>query len=332
MPVRNFGTFSRYFSQQRIADIVGGLPKPDTQLTDLLFPPERRVQKASPYITARDIKQATGAIPLVRRDGRSVPIDATESVNSLIEVDPFKPSLFVSAKDINDMIAAGESTSVETQLAQWIQELRDSVSASTEILVRQAMSGKISYPYSTINGAGGVCEITLGTPHTLKSASLSASSTLVDVQKMFESALAEHSNKTGATGRPVFLMGYAAYAALVDVLIKMGGSAPVVWNTNGLTLLGKYSIQTAALTYQLPGDKTVHKIIADNSVRIYDQANPGKLIYAALDDLDANLAPLPFYAKPVEVNDPDGVKLIGASKPFPALAMSRQSEFTVVTK
>ena len=230
------------------------------------------------------------------------------------------------------MIAAGESTSVETQLAQWIQELRDSVSASTEILVRQAMSGKISYPYSTINGAGGVCEITLGTPHTLKSASLSASSTLVDVQKMFESALAEHSNKTGATGRPVFLMGYAAYAALVDVLIKMGSSAPVVWNTNGLTLLGKYSIQTAALTYQLPGDKTVHKIIADNSVRIYDQANPGKLIYAALDDLDANLAPLPFYAKPVEVNDPDGVKLIGASKPFPALAMSRQSEFTVVTK
>ena len=332
MPVRNFGTFSRYFSQQRIADIVGGLPKPDTQLTDLLFPPERSVQKASPYITARDIKQATGAIPLVRRDGRSVPIDATESVNSLIEVDPFKPSLFVSAKDINDMIAAGESTSVETQLAQWIQELRDSVSASTEILVRQAMSGKISYPYSTINGAGGVCEITLGTPHTLKSASLSASSTLVDVQKMFESALAEHSNKTGATGRPVFLMGYAAYAALVDVLIKMGSSAPVVWNTNGLTLLGKYSIQTAALTYQLPGDKTVHKIIADNSVRIYDQANPGKLIYAALDDLDANLAPLPFYAKPVEVNDPDGVKLIGASKPFPALAMSRQSEFTVVTK
>ena len=332
MPVRNFGTFSRYFSQQRIADIVGGLPKPDTQLTDLLFPPERRVQKASPYITARDIKQATGAIPLVRRDGRSVPIDATESVNSLIEVDPFKPSLFVSAKDINDMIAAGESTSVETQWAQWIQELRDSVSASTEILVRQAMSGKISYPYSTINGAGGVCEITLGTPHTLKSASLSASSTLVDVQKMFESALAEHSNKTGATGRPVFLMGYAAYAALVDVLIKMGSSAPVVWNTNGLTLLGKYSIQTAALTYQLPGDKTVHKIIADNSVRIYDQANPGKLIYAALDDLDANLAPLPFYAKPVEVNDPDGVKLIGASKPFPALAMSRQSEFTVVTK
>lgn len=332
MPVRNFGTFSRYFSQQRIADIVGGLPKPDTQLTDLLFPPERRVQKASPYITARDIQQATGAIPLVRRDGRSVPIDATGSVNSLIEVDPFKPSLFVLAKDINDMIAAGESTSLETQLAQWIQELRDSVSASTEILVRQAMSGKISYPYSTINGVGGVCEITLGTPHALKSASLTGTSNLPDIQKMFEAALTEHANKTGATGRPVFMMGDAAYAALVDVLVKMGSSAPVVWNTNGLTLLGKYTIQTAALTYQLPGSTEVKKIIADNSVRIYDQANPGKLIYASLDDLDANLAPLPFYAKPEEVSDPDGVKLIGASKPFPALAMSRQSEFTVVTK
>lgn len=331
MAVRNFGTFSRYFTQQRIADIVGGLPKPDTQLTDLLFPPDRRVQKASPYITARDIQQATGAIPLVRRDGRSVPIDATESVNSLIEVDPFKPSLFISAKDFNDMIAAGESSSVETLLAQWIQELRDSVSASTEVLVRQAMSGKISYPYATANGKGGVCEITLGTPHTLKSASL-AGAKLADVQKMFETALAEHSNKTGATGRPVFMMGDAAYAALIDVLVTMGSSAPVVWNANGLTLLGKYTIQTAALTYQLPGTKDTRKIIADNAVRIYDQANPGKLIYAALDDLDANLAPLPFYAKPIEVKDPDGIKLIGSSKPFPALAMSRQSEFTVVTK
>lgn len=331
MPIRNFGNFTKYFSQANIADIVGALPKATTPLTDMLFPPERRVQKNSPFISMREIQSVTGAIPLVRRDGRSIPIDANGAVNSLIEVDPLKPSIFASAKDINDLIAMGDTASIQSFITEKIQDLRDSVAASTEVLVRQAMSGKIVYPYSVIDGQGGKCEIDLGNPQSLKSANLSGAN-LAAVQKMLEAALAEHAAKTGAVGNPTFMFGDAVYSALVDILANMGGGAPVVWNADGLTLMGKYNIKAANLTYQLPGETTVKKVIADNSVRIYDQSNPGKLIYAALDDLSANLAPLPFYAKPVEVADPDGVKIIGNSKPLPAIAMSRQSEFTVVTK
>lgn len=331
MPIRNFGQLSKYFSQANVADVVGALPKPDTPMTDLLFPPERRVQKASPFISMRDVQSATGAIPLVRRDGRSVPIDANGARNLLIEVDPFKPSSFASAKDINDLIALGDTASIQAFLSERIQELRDSVSASTEVLVRQAMSGQIAYPYSVIDGLGGKCEVSLGTPHQLKSFRL-VNGDIAAVQSMFENALQEHAAKTGTSGRPVFLMGAAAYSALVDIIVKMGSSAPVVWNENGLVLLGKYTVKTTGLTYTLPGSTEAKSIIADNVVRIYDQSNPGKLIYAALDDMNANLAPLPFYVTPIETKDPDGVKLVGSSKPFPALAMSRQSEFAVVTK
>ena len=49
-----------------------------------------------------------------------------------------------------------------------------------------------------------------------------------------------------------------------------------------------------------------------------DVAAPHALHYCALNDLDAALQPLPFYAKPVMSDDPSGVKIIGTSKPMPA--------------
>ena len=133
----------------------------------------------------------------------------------------------------------------------------------------------------------------------------------------------------------VFLHKHTHRCVTNNDVSQTEGRLTVLWDeavVNGLVLLGKYTIKTTGLTYTLPGSTEAKSIIADNVVRIYDQSNPGKLIYAALDDMNANLAPLPFYVTPIETKDPDGVKLVGSSKPFPALAMSRQSEFAVVTK
>jgi hypothetical protein len=60
-----------------------------------------------------------------------------------------------------------------------------------------------------------------------------------------------------------------------------------------------------------------------------DRSHTGKLFFAALDDLDANLAALPFYAKPVQRDDPDGVKIIASSKPLPAPALWKMCRQTV---
>ena len=52
-------------------------------------------------------------------------------------------------------------------------------------------------------------------------------------------------------------------------------------------------------------------------------ANPGTLFYLALDDFDAGLKALPFFAKQVKSDDPSGYKIIGMSKPLPAVAVSK---------
>jgi hypothetical protein len=106
-------------------------------------------------------------------------------------------------------------------------------------------------------------------------------------------------------------------------------SAPVVWLPDGMILFGKYKIQTQGLTYALPGKTKVFRALPENQVLILDRSRTGKLFFAALDDLDANLAALPFYAKPVESKDPDGVKIVASSKPLPAPALAKMCQQTV---
>lgn len=326
--IREFGKFSRYFTQQGVADMVSKMPKPTTPMMDLLFPAGRRVQKASPFVSVEDITDATGAVPLVRRDGRSVPLDGGKKTRKLIEVDPIKVSRFAPAKDVNDMIALGDTASVQAYVSEQTEYMRDRVSETCETLTRQAMSGKISYPYSTIDGQGGTCEIDLGSPHQLQAASIKGGN-IGTIQKWLEDALTKYQQKAGSVGTPAFLLGESVYFALVSIIVSMNQNAPVVWTPEGMTLFGKYKIHTLATTYTLPGETAVNKIVADNELRIVDLSNAGKAIYAALDDLDANLAPLPFYVKPIKTDDPDGAKLIGQSKFIPAIAMSRQAKQTV---
>jgi hypothetical protein len=124
-------------------------------------------------------------------------------------------------------------------------------------------------------------------------------------------------------------MGSGLYSFLVNKFVEAKVSAPVMWHPDGMTLFGKYKIQAQGLTYMLPGSKTVHKTLEENQVLTLDKSRTGKLFFAALDDLDANLAALPFYAKPVEKKDPDGVKIVASSKPLPAPALSKMCRQTV---
>ncbi|MDR3124180.1 MAG: major capsid protein [Treponema sp.] len=322
-----FGKLIPFFSQKAIADIVGELSKPLTPMTDFLFPPSARKQKQSPYISTEEVKTETGAIPLIRRGSSSYPVDTTQTTRTLIEVDPVSPSVFISAKDINDLIALGETESVKAFIAEKIELLRDRVSETIETMSRQSLSGKINYPYATVDGIGGNCEIELGKPKELKPVNLTGAD-IPKIQVWLES-LYQAQAASGASGDIVILAGNAVYAFLVNAFVTAKLSAPVVWQSDGLDLFGKYKIRTQGLTYTLPGSSTVHQTLPDNQVLTLDKSRTGKLFFAALDDLDANLAALPFYAKPVEKKDPDGVKIVASSKPLPAPALSKMCRQTV---
>jgi hypothetical protein len=325
--IRQFGRLTPFFSQKSIADIVGTLAKPLTPMMDFLFPPSARKQKQSPFISVEEVRTETGALPLIRRGSASYPVDTTETTRTLIEVDPVSPSVFVSAKDINDLVALGEAESVKAFIAEKIELLRDRVSETIETMSRQSLSGKINYPYATAGGIAGSCEIELGKPQAIKPVNL-AGADIPGIQLWLEE-LYQAQVATGASGDVAFLLGSGLYSFLVNKIVEARLSAPVVWLPEGMVLFGKYKIQAQGLTYKLPGKQDTFKALGDNQAMTLDKSRPGTLFFAALDDLDANLAALPFYAKPVETKDPDGVKIVASSKPLPAPALSKMCKQTV---
>ena len=334
MAIRSEGTLNKFFSQKTVADVVAALPKPATPWTDMLFPQAKRTQKASPFVTTEEVTEVTGAIPLILRGASSYPVDNKKETRKLIEVDPLSPSVFVSARDINDLIALGSTQSVQAFVTEKIEYLRNRVSQSIEVMTKQAFSeGKLHYPMWGDNGIEGYADITLGETKKLPGTSLKGFD-IAKLQNWLADLWQKHADNTGSTGDVVAMMGTSVYNEVIKIMVAAGSNAPIVYNSNGLPgaiLFGFYKIMGTGATYTLPDNKGAKKVLADNTVRVVDLSNAGKLIYAALDDIDANLAPLPFYAKPIYKKDPDGVKIVGQSKPIPALAMGNMSEQAVAT-
>ena len=99
---------------------------------------------------------------------------------------------------------------------------------------------------------------------------------MADIQGLFEKALTEYQAKVGSAGKPVFMLGATVYNNLITALSSLNGgfNAYAKWTDTGLVLLGRYEIMSMALTFVLPGSKTVSSIVADNEIKIIDLANP----------------------------------------------------------
>jgi hypothetical protein len=325
--IKYWGKLTPYFSQKSIADIVNELPKPQTPMADFLFPASARRQIQSPYISAEQVTAETGAIPAIHRGDPSYPVDTNEKARLLIEVEPISPSVFVSAKDINDLIALGDTESLRAFVAEKTEYLRNRVSATIETLTRQSLSGKISYPYATANGVGGTYDVELGKTNKLKPVSLKDAA-IPQIQAWLEDVYTAQAS-TGASGDVYILLGKQVYLFVANKFVGVS-NAPVVWEPDGMTLFGKYKIRSQGLTYTLPGSKTVNDVLPPDGILSLDKSNTGRLFFASLDDIDANLAALPFYAKPVESKDPDGVKIVASSKPLPAPALGKMCQQQIV--
>lgn len=323
MPISVESTLNSYFTRKNFQELLPTLPPPQTPVQDILFPTAKRQQKASATITYGEVEDATGAIPVVQRGAQSYPINAGQKSLETFEPTGFRPSIFVSAKEMNDALSTGIIQNVNDFLREKTEMLRRRIIASTEILCCQAMTGTIKYPAVT---AAGLDEYTvnLGEPKTVSAVDISGK-TLGDLQKMLE----EHYTaqvKTGAMRNVCFFAGTEVYSAIVDLIINAQGQVPVQWlsdGSGGFILFGKYRIMPAIFDYMLPGQSKLVSVIDAKSMKTVDLTNTGILFYMALDDFAANLAPLPFFAKQVKSDDPSGYKIIGMSKPLPAFAVKK---------
>lgn len=280
---------------------------------DLVYPARR--QHPSSVIGLDEITENTGIVPVIRRGSRSFPTDTDTGGLQFIDPQPITPSLFAKANEINDLFSTGQRTSVQAFVDSKIDKLRRITRRTTEVLSAQALSGAIAYKMITEAGVYVDYSVNYGSPLTLTDTDWTSAvlSTMVNDIEAIYRELQGH----GHSGDIRFLMGNEAYAKLLEKVLA-ARNIPAQFTDYGLILGGKYKIMPMGETYVLPGAGSASYVVDPKQVCAVDVAAGHALHYCALDDLEANLQPLPFYAKPVYSEDPSGVKIIGNSKPMPA--------------
>lgn len=316
------GRLDAFFNLKNFVDVVESLAKPQTPMTDLLFPVSKRKTVTSPYVSARDIEDETGAVPVVARGSKSYSVDGGKQKLSNIEVQPFSLNRLISGAELNSLIAMGDVDGIDAKITEAIENLRDRTVRSTEILVCMSLSGKIAYPIAVEGGASDTYMVELGTLKSIASSSLTDTSKIGDLQTALEKQFFAQ-QATGAANDIRFLAGSDVYSMIINIISSATGNVPVQWTDYGCILFGKYKIMPVSGTYALPGKTDTKPIVDAKSIQTVDLTNTGKLFYAALDELDARLRPLPFFATYSEEKDLSAIKVRSSSKPLPAFAVTK---------
>ncbi len=314
---QNITTLKKYFSPSAIAKRIRNLPKIVTTTMDLVFTDRR--QHPSSVLGIDEITENTGVVPVIRRGSRSYPVDEDTGGITFIDPQPITPSLFVKANELNDIMSTGLATSIQAFVDSKISKLRRICRRTTEVLCAQSLSGAIAYKMVTEAGSYVDYAVTLGTTQSLDDtdwSSATLSTMLGDLETIYKTL-----QNAGYSADIRFLMGDDCYTKLLEKVVASSKNMPVQFTEYGILLAGKYKIMPMGDTYTVPGAGSATSVVDAKKVCAVDIKAPHSLHYCALDDLDANLQPMPFYSKPVKSEDPSGVKIIGNSKPMPSPAV-----------
>jgi len=121
--------------------------------------------------------------------------------------------------------------------------------------------------------------------------------------------------------------GFSIYEGVVHLIAP--AKIRVEITDQGINI-GGYLVKRRSERYRNPQTGVMTPVIADGVVKMIAKDAGHKLIYCALDDLDANLQALPFFSKPLKSDDPSGYKIIGESKPLPVVNPKGICDATVI--
>lgn len=306
----------QYFTPAAVAGYLEELPVLETFVMDLLY--QNRITHPLPVLGIDELLPITGNVPLVRRGTAAYPLAGESKGITYLEPQPIDVSSFLGAVDLNNLKLLGNQ-GVEFWARGKVDTQRRAVRSTTETLACQSLSGTISYPMKTDSGLD-TYTVNFGSilSYTISKKWEHADTTVADILNDLINLGNVIKRKSGYGSKISFLAGQTAYIALANKVLTMGESNIVALVTEkGITIAG-FTVMLASGGYKdLANGGAWVPSVADKDILAVAQDAPWKLFYCALDDLDANLLPMPFYSKPVKLDNPSGYNIIGMSKPVP---------------
>ena len=100
---------------------------------------------------------------------------------------------------------------------------------------------------------------------------------------------------------------------------------------SGISIGGGFTIQLFGASYTNLTTKAAIPVVPLKHLLVVDKQAGHKMLYAALDSIDAGQQALPFFATYENLKDPSGVKVIGESKPLPVVNVAGIVKAQVLT-
>lgn len=326
---------TRYFTAMKIAARFKVMKPIKSTILDLHFPEAVRQQYEGPIIPVQEILQVAQAVPVVYRGAESIPMVGDQSETGYIEPLPVRIHAMISAKDLNDLKQVGEGGR-ESWAARKQEAMRQTNQLVREVLATQAvLDGEIAYPLLQSNGQYAVYKVPYP-GQTQQSVAVSAIAkwnhadcTLVIIYKLLRD-MAKELDGAGFGGDKIIHSGTTAFDSLLTLIEGTDKpKIPVKMKDDGTVRLGGFTIREMGETWRNPKDGSTVNKLDPKQIRMVSKGYTA-LFYGAVDDLDANLQPLPMFIKPIYEKDPSGYKLVSESKPLPVAAPGATCKAVVI--
>lgn len=305
----------KFFTPKAIAETLETLPPIQTPVLDRIYPEPNRKQHQLPVLGINELRRTVKNVPVVRRGTSAVTLEGKEGAITYIEPQPVEVSSFLTAKELNDMKLLGER-GLQDYIREIIDYQRQVIRKTTEALAAQSLTGEISYPMKT-NAGLDTYTVNFGSTnsYTVTTAWNSNGKTLDDVLK----DLIEISTVITEKGysNVAFLAGTEAFVALAKLVISLQGKTINAQVTEKAISVAGFTVELFNGVYVDLTDGSTKYVVDPEKLCAVGLDAPFRLYYCAIDDIDAGLVAMPFFAVPDMKKNPSGVEIIGKSKPLP---------------
>lgn len=310
-------SFKKFIDPKALVPEMNKMAPLHTPVLDLIYPAGVQINHPMSVVAYEDIVTKAKNIPLITRGSSSYSLKADGGKFAFIMPQELKPSKFISDATLNDLRALGEGAQKQFALNE-VDKLRRATRASKEALAVQSLTGKIAYPIRNDNGEFEKFEVSFGTPKKVTlskkwdDTSYVAASLVADVGKM----VAEINKDCNAT-KFVGFMDFDTFAAIAKLCMNCGDKLPITVEKDKIIISGVELYATAETYYDYVSKKNI-PVVQPKFIKVIGVDDGFKFFNCSVDSAEANFQPLPFVVKELRKEDPDGLKLIGNSKPLPA--------------
>ena len=309
---------TKYFSLDQNVSRLERLPEIKSPIMDLVYPESKRTNYPRSIVALKDLPKEVKNVPVIMRGTQAVPINDKKAANGY---DPFpvEVSMALTAADLNDLIAAGFTSNAQAEIDQKVDRLRKTTHATTEALAAQSLAGKIEYPVrGALAGNSELYTADFGAAktHTVSKTWNNGAITLADIIKDCL-AMSDKARGNSFGNNMAVLVNSESFNLVIAQILKQSTSALNLLVEGSAVHFPGFTLHRLASTYYDYKNKRETPAIPEGKACAVALDAPHWLPYCAIDDIDAQLAPLPFFSKAVKIENPSAWELYGKSKPFP---------------